>query len=137
MSDPSAFSTDNDTDPVISKSVVISATLQPESGSKYSKQDSEKLGLAHTDLSPKVRPSSSVSVELSARHEARVGDLVMEDRGQHQGLPGIVPAPALRVTQARPQPSAASVIPPPPPLLKIPSVEPPPGTPVTYSGKIH
>ena len=96
----SALSTDND----ISEAVVISSALESEAGSKYSKQESSfSLG---PDLSPRVRPGTSVSVELSARHEPSVSDLVMEDRGHgHSGLPGMVPVLSLqpRVAQARPQ----------------------------------
>ena len=118
----SALSTDND----ISEAVVISSALESEAGSKYRKQESSFSGLG-PDLSPRVRPGTSVSVELSARHEPSVSDLLMEDRGRgHSGLPGMVPVLSLqpRVAQARPQlPSSSGIIPPPPPLLKIPSVD--------------
>ena len=129
----SALSTDND----ISEAVVISSALESEAGSKYSKQESSfSLG---PDLSPRVRPGTSVSVELLARHEPSVGDLVMEDRGHgHSGLPGMVPSLSLqpRVVQARPQlPSPPANIPPPPPLLKIPSVNQPSSIPSSSSGK--
>ena len=138
MSGPSAFSTDNDTGPtVISETVVISKS-EESPGSKYSKQDPRNSsGLTvDTDLSARVRQGSSVSVELSARPERSVGDLVMEDRG-HRSLPGMVSPPTLtlqpRVAQARPQPPA---LPPPPPLLKIPSVDHPTSIPSSSSGKI-
>ena len=129
----SALSTDND----ISEAVVISSALESEAGSKYRKQESSFfLG---PDLSPRVRPGTSVSVELLARHEPSVGDLVMEDRGQgHSGLPGMAPVLSLqpRVAQARAQlPSPPAIIPPPPPLLKIPSVDQPSSIPSSSSGK--
>ena len=85
MSEPSA--TDND-----------GTISEAELGSKYSKQELARNSAAlalDSDLSPRVRPGSSVCVELSARPEPSVGDLVMEDRGQHSGLPGMVQAPSL------------------------------------------
>ena len=117
MSEPSA--TDND-----------GTISEAELGSKYSKQELARNSAAlalDTDLSPRVRPGSSVCVELSARQEPSVGDLVMEDRGQHSGLPGMVQAP-------RSSPPAPSAIPPPPPLLKIPSVDHPSSIPMSSSG---
>ena len=137
MNEPSA--TDNDG--TISESVVISSALEAELGSKYSKQELARNSAAlalDTDLSPRVRPGSSVCVELSARPEPSVGDLVMEDRGQHSGLPGMVQAPSLTLqprVAPRCSPPAPSAIPPPPPLLKIPSVDHPSSIPRSSSGK--